>query len=88
MQQVGTLRQGEVQALQQQVQALHQQLHSPQQQLQGCDAEAVELAAELRTEVRLKRKFVELERQRTLEDKFLKVIDLLAKNRGTRFQSP
>ena len=80
MQQVGTLQQTEVQALQQQVQALQQQLHSPQQQLQGprsgYDVEAEELATELRTEIRLKREYAQLERQRILEDKMIKVTEL------------
>jgi hypothetical protein len=80
VQQVGTLQQTEVRALQQQVQALYQQLHSPQQQQRGpnnmYDAEAEELATELRTEIRIKREYAELERQRNLEDKMIKMTEL------------
>jgi hypothetical protein len=46
------------------------------------------MAAELRTEVRLKREYAELERQRILEDKLMRVIDLLSKNKRPRFESP
>jgi len=89
VQQIGTLQQTEVQALQQQVQALHQQLHSPQQQLRGpnnmYDAEADELATELRIEIKMKREYAELEKQRILEDKMIKVTEL---HKRARFASP
>ena len=92
---VQALRQ-QVQALQQQQHSPQQQQHSPQQQqhspqlqLQGpkngYDVEAEELATELRTEIRLKRECAELERQRILEDKMIKVTEL---HKRARFASP
>ena len=41
-----------------------------------------------RSQAALKREYAELERQRILEDKFMRVTDLLSKNKRPRFESP
>ena len=49
------------------------------------DAEANELATELRTEIKMKREYAQLERQRILEDKMIKVTEL---HKRARYKSP
>ena len=71
-----------MQALQRQLHSLQQRLHGPKN---GYDVEADELATELRTEIGLEREYAELERQRILEDKMIKVTGL---HKRARYQSP
>ena len=88
VQQVGTLQQAEMQTLQQELRVMKQQQQQPENDY---DAKATELATELTTEIRLKRQYADVERQRNMEDKMIKMTELQKMSfdlKRARYQSP
>ena len=88
VQQLGTLQQAEMQTLQQELRVMKQQQQQPENDY---DAKATELATELTTEIRLKRQYADVERQRNMEDKMIKMTELQKMSfdlKRARYQSP